>query len=68
MNSFSMLKLNHETYERTREIMGLSEDLDWTSVRVTFGTDDVGEVQITFLATGEQVAALAALAIQVTSS
>lgn len=67
MNSFSMLRRDQETCDRTREIMGLPEGLEWSDVQVRFGIDEPGEIVMTFIATGEQVAQLAELAKQRTS-
>lgn len=61
--TFSMLNRDPVTAQRTREILGLPEDLDWSDLQVEFGLDNVGSVTLKLIPTGEQVAQLAALAV-----
>lgn len=64
LSSFSVIKENHEHYQRCHEILGLPESVEWASLKVEFGTGDVGLVTLVLLPTGEQVRDLAELAIQ----
>lgn len=63
-NSFSMIRRNQGSADRTREILGLPEDVEWSELWVEFGLDDVAVVTIKLIPTGEQVLELARLAVQ----
>jgi len=62
-SNFSFLKENAEVYAKCHEILGLPEEVQWSKLTVSFGTDDFGEVVLCLIPSGEQVAALAQLAI-----
>lgn len=62
-SSFSLIRTNTDHYERCHEILGLPEDVHWSSISVQFGNEDVGTVTLVLLPTGEQVQALAELAV-----
>lgn len=64
MSSISMIPRNQESADRTREILGLPEDVEWSELRVEFGLDELAVVTLTLIPTGEQVRDLAELAIQ----
>lgn len=64
LTSFSVIKENLEHYQKCHEILNLPESLEYTSLRVEFGSGDPGLVTLVILPSGEQVAALAMLAIQ----
>ena len=64
LTSFSVIKENMEHYQKCHEILGLPESLEYTSLRVEFGSGDPGLVTLVIIPSGEQVAALAMLAIQ----
>ena len=68
LTSVSMLKTNPDTYARCHEILGIPDTVEWSDLKVEFGTDDVGTVTLVLLPTGEQVRALAELAITKTPS
>jgi hypothetical protein len=60
----SIIKRNPESYDRVHEILGLPENVHWSTLKVEFGNNDVATVTLTLLPTGEQVRDLAELAIQ----
>lgn len=62
LTSVSLLKSNPETAARVKEIMGLPND-NWSDIQIQFGLNEFAEVRVTFIPTGEQVHALAWLAI-----
>lgn len=63
-NSISMIPRNQAAGDRTREILGLPEGVEWSELRVEFGLDLPGTVTLTLFVTGEQVRDLAQLAIR----
>ena len=63
LTSFSVIRENMEHYQKCHEILELPESLEYTSLRVEFGSGDPGLVTLVIIPSGEQVAALAMLAI-----
>jgi hypothetical protein len=63
MDSFAVIKRNHDTANKVQWILGLLDD-HWTDVQVAFGTDEVATAKVTLLLTGDQLRALAAVAFQ----
>ena len=61
--NFCFIEENREAYDRCHEILGLPDDVHWSKLTVEFGSDQFGEVTLKLIPTGEQVAALAQLAI-----
>lgn len=63
LTTFSMIPSTPEAYVRCHEILGIPDTVEWSEMRVEFGTEDFGSVTLVLMATGEQVRDLAELAI-----
>ncbi len=63
-STFSFIKENSEAYAKCHEILDLPEGVDWTELKVTFGSGKYAEIQLWLIPSGEQVRDLAELAIQ----
>ena len=59
----SLLQSDTETYARCHEILGIPEEVEWSELKVEFGSGDFGSVTLMLIPTGEQVRDLAELAI-----
>jgi hypothetical protein len=64
LTSMSFIKSNRKHYAACHEILGLPEEIEWSRLSVSFGTEEFGEVTLVLIPSGEQVRQLAELAVQ----
>jgi hypothetical protein len=64
IGEFCFLPESPEAYAKCHEILGLPEGVHWASLKVAFGSGEFGEVTLVLIPTGEQVRALAELAVR----
>ena len=68
LTNYSMVKQDPETYRRCHEILGIPEEVEWSDLKVEFGTELFGQVTLVLIPSGEAVRQLAELAVQQLSS
>ncbi len=62
MTSAALLNRDSATADEVQRIMGLPDDR-WSEINVSFSTEEFATATVTFLLTGEQLVALAQLAV-----
>lgn len=62
MTSAALLNRDSATADEVQRIMGLPDDR-WSEINISFSTEEFGTATVTFLLTGEQLVALAQLAV-----